>query len=58
MTLIFEIPLALIAVFLTALGVKTLGAIKHLDVGKSFWIPILSSGISSSRDHLPQFSAT
>ena len=45
MTLIFEIPLALIAVFLTALGVKTLGAIKHLGVGKSFWIPILSSGI-------------
>ena len=45
MNLIFEVPLASIAVFLIALSLKTLGAIKHLGVGKSFWIPILSSGI-------------
>jgi hypothetical protein len=45
MILIFDIPVASIAVFLIVLSLKTLGAIKHLGVGKSFWIPILSSGI-------------
>jgi hypothetical protein len=45
MTLIFDVPLASIAVFLIALSLKTLGAIKHLGIGKSFWIPILSSGV-------------
>ena len=45
MTLILEVPLAAIAVILAALSWKTLKAIKHLDVGKSFWIPVLSSGI-------------
>jgi hypothetical protein len=45
MTLILEVPLASIAIVLTLLSWKTLQAIKHLDVGKSFWIPVLSSGI-------------
>lgn len=45
MNLIFDIPLASVAVFLIALSLKTMGAIKHLGVGKSFWVPILSSGI-------------
>jgi hypothetical protein len=45
MTLILEVPLASIAIVLIVLSWKTLQAIKHLDVGKSFWIPALSSGI-------------
>ncbi len=45
MTLLFEIPIALTAVALTAISARTYKAIKHLGVGKSFWIPTISSGI-------------
>lgn len=45
MVLILEIPLASIAIVLSAVSWKTLQAIKHLGVGKSFWIPVLCSGI-------------
>lgn len=45
MTLLFEIPMALTAVALTAISARTYKAIKHLGVGKSFWIPTISSGI-------------
>jgi len=45
MVLILEVPLAGIAIFLSILSWKTFRKIKHLDVGKSFWIPIMLSGI-------------
>jgi hypothetical protein len=45
MVLFLEVPLAGIAIVLSALSWKTLRKIKHLDVGKSFWIPIILSGI-------------
>jgi hypothetical protein len=45
MVLVLEVPLASIAVVLSAVSWKTLQTIKHLGVGKSFWIPVLCSGI-------------
>lgn len=39
-----EVPLAAIALLLSLVSWKTLRTIKHLNVGKSFWIPILLSG--------------
>ena len=45
MVLILEVPLAGIALVLSVLSWRTLRAIKHLDVGKSFWIPVLMSGL-------------
>lgn len=44
MVLVLEVPVAAIALVLSLLSWKTLRAIKHLDVGKSFWIPVLLSG--------------
>jgi hypothetical protein len=44
MVLVLEVPLAGIAFVLSLVSWKTLRAIKHLGVGKSFWIPILLSG--------------
>lgn len=45
MALILEVPLAAIALVLSLVSWKTLRTIKHLNVGKSFWIPVLLSGI-------------
>ena len=45
MVLFLEVPLAGIAIVLFILSWKTLRKIKHLDVGKSFWIPVMLSGI-------------
>ena len=45
MVLILEVPLACIAIVLSGISLRTLRSIKHLSVGKSFWIPVLSSGI-------------
>ena len=45
MVLIFEIPLASLAITLCVISWKTMQKIKHLAVGRSFWLPILSSGI-------------
>jgi hypothetical protein len=40
-----EVPLASIAVILSVVSFRTLRAMKHLSVGKSFWFPMLFSGI-------------
>ena len=40
-----DIMFALVAAVLGILGHGTFKSIKHLDVGKSFWIPIFVSGI-------------
>jgi len=45
MVLILEVPLASIAIILSVVSWKTLQAIKHLAVGKAFWIPVMLSGI-------------
>ena len=45
MVLILEVPLASIAIVISAVSWKTMRAIKHLSVGKSFWIPVLTSGM-------------
>jgi len=45
MVLYLEVPFAAIALVLSFISWKTLRAIKHLDVGKSFWIPVILSGI-------------
>jgi hypothetical protein len=45
MVLFLEVSLAGIAIVLSVLSWKTLCKIKHLDVGKSFWIPVMLSGI-------------
>jgi hypothetical protein len=45
MVLILEVPLACIAIVLSGISWRTLRSIKHLSVGKSFWIPVLLSGI-------------
>ena len=45
MVLVLEVPLAAIALVLSLVSWKTLRAIKHLDVGKAFWIPVLLSGV-------------
>jgi len=44
LALILEIVVASIAVVLILLSLKTLQAIKHLGVGKSFWTPVAASG--------------
>lgn len=45
MVLILEVPLASIAFVLSVISWRTMRSIKHLSVGKSFWIPVLSSSI-------------
>lgn len=45
MILFLEVPIAGIAIVLSILSWKTFRKIKDLHVGKSFWIPILLSGI-------------
>jgi len=45
MALILEVPIALTAVVLSVVSLKTLKTIKHLGIGKSFWVPTLFSGI-------------
>ncbi len=45
MILLLEVPIAGIAIVLSVLSLKTFRKIKHFHVGKSFWIPILLSGI-------------
>jgi len=45
MVLFLEVPIAGIALVLSLLSWKTMKKIKHLGVGKSFWIPVLLSGI-------------
>ena len=44
MVLILEMAVASIAVALILLSLKTLQAIRHLGVGKSFWTPVAVSG--------------
>lgn len=44
LVLVLEIAVASIAVALILLSLRTLQAIKHLGVGKSFWTPIAVSG--------------
>jgi len=44
LVLILEIVVASVAVALILLSLKTLQAIKHLGVGKSFWMPVAVSG--------------
>jgi hypothetical protein len=39
-----EVPLASIALILSIVSWKTFKSIRHLDVGKSFWIPMFASG--------------
>lgn len=43
MVVAIEISIASIAIVISLVSWKTLKAIKHLDVGKSFWIPVLLS---------------
>ena len=45
MVLVLEVPLAGIALVLSLLSWRTMRTIKHIDVGKSFWIPVLTSGL-------------
>ncbi|UCB61383.1 MAG: hypothetical protein JSW72_04870 [Candidatus Bathyarchaeota archaeon] len=45
MTLGFEVLFASIAAILTIVSYKTLRAIRHLGVGKSFWMPMCVSSI-------------
>jgi hypothetical protein len=45
MVLMLDVPLAAIALVLSLISWKTFRMIKHLNVGKSFWIPILLTGI-------------
>jgi hypothetical protein len=45
MVLFVEVSLAGIALVLSILSWKTLRRIKHLNVGKSFWIPVMLSGL-------------
>lgn len=45
MDLVFEVPFAALAVVLSFVSWKTLQAIKNFNVGRSFWIPVFSSGI-------------
>lgn len=44
LVLVLEIAVAAIAVALILLSLKTLQAIRHLGVGKSFWTPVAASG--------------
>lgn len=43
--LISDVIFALVAAILSVLGLKTLKAIRHLNIGKSFWTPIFVSGV-------------
>jgi len=43
--LFFDILFALVATVLGVLGLGTFKAIKHLGIGKSFWVPIFVSGV-------------
>jgi len=43
--LISNITFGLIATLLCVLGLNTLRAIKYLNTGKSFWIPVIASGL-------------
>ena len=43
--LISNITFGLIATLLCTLGLNTLRTIKHLNTGKSFWIPVIVSGL-------------
>jgi len=45
MMLGFEVVFASIAAILSILSFKTLRAIRHLGVGKSFWIPVFLSSV-------------
>lgn len=45
MILGFEVMFASIAAILSILSFKTLRAIRHLGVGKSFWIPVFVSSV-------------
>ncbi len=45
MVLVFEVSLASIALLLSVVSFKTIQTIKHLAIGKTFWVPILLSGI-------------
>jgi uncharacterized protein YneF (UPF0154 family) len=45
MVLFLEISFASIAIILSMVSLRTLRAIKYLSVGKSFWLPVLFSGI-------------
>lgn len=45
MILGLEVVFALIAAVLSALSYRTIRAIKHLGVGKSFWIPVFLSSV-------------
>ncbi len=44
LVLVLEMAVAAIAVALILLSLKTLQAIRHLGVGKSFWTPVAASG--------------
>ena len=44
LVLVLEIAVAAIAVSLILVSLKTLQAIKHLGIGKSFWTPVAASG--------------
>ena len=43
--IVSNIAFALIATLLSVLGWRTLKNIRYLNVGKSFWIPIVASGL-------------
>ena len=43
--IVSNITFALIAALLCTLSWKTLKKIKHLNVGKSFWLPVFTSGL-------------
>jgi hypothetical protein len=43
--LISNVTFGLIAILLCALGLNTLKTIRHLNTGKSFWIPVIMSGL-------------
>ncbi len=45
MVLILEIPIAVTVLVLSLISFKTIKAIKHLGIGKSFWVPVFCSGI-------------
>ncbi len=40
-----DIAFALAAVLVIIIGLSTLKAVKHLGIGKSFWIPVSASGV-------------
>jgi len=43
--LVSNITFGLIAILLCVLGLNTLKTIRHLNTGKSFWIPVIVSGL-------------